>query len=410
MGAGTGLIGLARWMGSAVVVMLCAGVAPAVAADPPADAKTATEAASASPIAASLTRSVASEAEAATSQDPAAAAPSFLQSIEVYGLVDGYYGWAFNEVGPALRNFDVNHNNFSLSYVEFAIAKPVTEQSRAGFRADFGAGDTADLVNLFEPGGTNYLKYVQQAYVSYLVPAGKGLTVDFGKFVTPAGAEVIESKDNYNYSRSLLFALGIPYYHMGARFGYAATDKVSFTGYIVNGWNNVKDNNDAKTVIGAVTVKPTGKLTLIGNYIVGKEQADAADGGTRNLIDVVATYAATDKLSLLGNFDYGHDKTAGDGVDWSGVAVGVKYQATPTWAFSPRYELFADSDGFATGTHQTVQEITLTGEYKAPAGLLARIEFRTDFSDEEVFTKDDGDFTKTQPTLTVSLVYAFSNK
>ena len=153
---------------------------------------------------------MASEAEAATSQDPAPAAPSFLQSIEVYGLVDGYYGWAFNEVGPALRNFDVNHNNFSLNYVEFAIAKPVTEQSRAGFRADFGAGDTADLVNLFEPGGTNYLKYVQQAYVSYLVPAGKGLTVDFGKFVTPAGAEVIESKDNFNYSRGLLFALGHP--------------------------------------------------------------------------------------------------------------------------------------------------------------------------------------------------------
>ena len=407
MRAGSGPRGLARAMGSALVVMMCAGVTPAVAADPPADAKA--PAAAAAPEMTNLTTSVASEAGAAA-QDPAPAAPSFLQSIEIYGLVDGYYGWAFNEVGPALRNFDVNHNNFSLNYVEFAIAKPVTEQSRAGFRADFGAGDTADLVNLFEPGGTNYLKYVQQAYVSYLVPAGKGLTVDFGKFVTPAGAEVIESKDNFNYSRGLLFALAIPYYHMGARFGYAASDKVSFTGYVVNGWNNVKDNNDAKTLIGSVTVKPTGKLTLIGNYIVGKEQAENADGGTRNLVDVVASYAASDKLSVLGNFDYGHDKVTGDGVDWSGVAVGVKYQATPTWAFSPRYELFTDSDGFATGLDQTVQEITLTGEYKAPAGLLARIEFRTDFSDEEYFTKDDGDFTKTQPTLTVSLVYAFSNK
>jgi len=390
--------------------MLCAGVTPALAADPPADAKTATEIATSSPLPASLTTSVATDAAAATLQDSPAPAspPSFLQSIEIYGLVDGYYGWAFNKVGPALRNFDVNHNNFSLSYVELAIAKPVTEQSRAGFRADFGAGDTADLVNLFEPGGTNYLKYVQQAYVSYL--AGKSLTVDFGKFVTPAGAEVIESKDNYNYSRGLLFALGIPYYHMGARIGYAATDKLSFTGFIVNGWNSVKDNNDSKTVIGSVTVKPTGKLTFIGNYIVGKEQAEAADGGTRNLIDIVGTYAVTDKLSVLGNVDYGHDRLAGDGVDWSGVALAAKYQATPTWAFSPRYEFFTDSDGFATGTDQTVQEITLTGEYKAPAGLLARIEFRTDFSDEEYFTKDDGDFTKTQPTLTVSLVYAFSNK
>jgi hypothetical protein len=29
--------------------------------------------------------------------------------------------------------------------------------------------------------------------------------------VTPLGAEMIETKDNWNYSRSLLFALAIPY-------------------------------------------------------------------------------------------------------------------------------------------------------------------------------------------------------
>ena len=105
-------------------------------------------------------------------------------------------------------------------------------------------------MNAFEPGGTDFLKYVQQAYVSVLAPVGKGLTVDVGKFVTPAGAEVIENKDNYNYSRGLLFALAIPYYHAGARVGYAVSDTVSLTGYLVNGWNDVKDNNSAKTVIG----------------------------------------------------------------------------------------------------------------------------------------------------------------
>ena len=98
--------------------------------------------------------------------------------------MDGYDLWAFNETAPQLRNFDVNHNNFSLNYVELALAKPVSETSRGGFRVDFGAGDTANMVNAFEPGGTDYLKDVQQAYVSYLAPVGKGLTIDFGKFVT----------------------------------------------------------------------------------------------------------------------------------------------------------------------------------------------------------------------------------
>ena len=173
MRSGTGLKGLERWMRSVVALMFVAGATPAMAADDPASSgvKAADGQAAPAPAPVSLTASVtAGDADASKAQDAAPPPKSFLESIEVYGLVDGYYGWAFNEVAPQLRNFDVNHNSFSLSYVELAIAKPVATDSRAGFRVDFGAGDTADLVNLFEPGGTNYLKYVQQAYVSYLVP------------------------------------------------------------------------------------------------------------------------------------------------------------------------------------------------------------------------------------------------
>ena len=52
-------------------------------------------------------------------------------------------------------------------------------------------------------------------------PLGKGLQINVGKFVTPAGAEVIETKDNWNYSRGLLFALAIPYFHFGTSAKYA---------------------------------------------------------------------------------------------------------------------------------------------------------------------------------------------
>lgn len=343
-------------------------------------------------------------------QDKAAPRPSFWESIEVAGFVDGYYGWAFNESTLQLRNFDVNHSSFTLSYAEIGIIKTVDDTGRAGFRVDFGAGDTADMVHAFEPGGTNYLKYVQQAYVSYYTPIGKGLTIDFGKFVTPHGGEVIESKDNNNYSRGLLFALAIPYYHAGARLSYAATDKVSVVGYIVNGWNSVRDINSSKTVAIGLTTKPAVKLSVNGTYMVGKEQPDDAGGGVRNLFDVVALYAATEKLGLLANFDYGQDAVAGSRVNWYGLAIGAKYQATDRWAFSPRYEILEDGEGFTTGLAQTVQEITLTGEYKAPGGLLARFEFRTDFSDEDYFLKKNGRFVSSQPSVAIGLIYAFSSK
>ena len=405
MRTGAGRFGLMACAGRVIACLTIAGVSSVWAAD----GTTGQSPASPSQSTQAVVVANAGDATATPATDDAPP-PDFLHSIEVYGFVDAYYGWAFNETNPQLRNFDVNHNSFSLNYVELALAKTATDKSRAGFRVDFGAGDTADIVNSFEPGGAGYLKYVQQAYVSYLAPAGKGLTIDFGKFVTPAGAEVIESKDNFNYSRGLLFALAIPYYHMGARIGYAVNDKVSVTGFLVNGWNDVKDNNKAKTVGGSLTLKPSGKATIIANYLVGKEQADNADGGTRNLFDLVVNYAASPKLTLLGNFDYGHDKVTGDGVDWYGVAFGAKYQPSDKWAFIPRYEIFKDADGFSTGTTQTLQEVTLTGEYKTPVGLLARVEFRTDFSDEKFFVKDSGAFSKTQPMVVVGLVYAFSSK
>ena len=176
MRAGTGLIGLVRWMASGVVAMPRRGGRPAAVA---ADGQR-TRSGHRAPR---RSRAIAAKPDDGrrqrqpTADDrprPATRRADFLHSIEVYGFVDGYYGWAFNESNPQLRNFDVNHNNFSLNYVEFAIAKPATEKSRAGFRVDFGAGDTADLVNRSSRAAPEYLKYVQQAYVSYLAPVGKG--------------------------------------------------------------------------------------------------------------------------------------------------------------------------------------------------------------------------------------------
>jgi len=266
------------------------------------------------------------------------------------------------------------------------------------------------MVNAFEPGGTDYLKFVQQAYVSYLAPVGKGLTIDFGKFVTPNGAEVIENKDNFNYSRGLLFALAIPYYHMGARVGYTVNDKVSVTGFLVNGWNNVIDNNDGKTVGLSVALKPTGKVSIFQNYMVGEEWSSDVDGGTRNLLDTVVSFAANDKLTLLGNFDYGRDELEGESIDWVGFAGSLKYQATDKFAVAPRVETLTDSSRFVTGGTDRVSSVTLTGEYKAVGGLMTRFEYRTDFSSDPFFLNDSGDLKKNQTTLSVGLIYAFSSK
>ena len=165
--------------------------------------------------------------------------------------------------------------------------------------------------------------------------------MDVGKFVTPAGAEVIEAKDNWNYSRSLLFALAIPYYHAGLRATYPFSDKVSVTGMVVNGWNDVVDNNSGKTWGLSATLKPNATLNLVQNFIGGPEQKDDSHD-KRFLSDTVVTVNATSKLTLMANYDYGRDHVAGIPVTWQGVAAYARLQALPAWALIPRFEWFDD--------------------------------------------------------------------
>jgi hypothetical protein len=272
---------------------------------------------------------------------------------------------------------------------------------------DFTVGPATDMVHSSEPGGPGQFRNLQQGYVSYLAPLGRGLQIDVGKMVTPLGAEVIETKDNWNYSRSLLFALAIPYYHMGARLTYGFNDKFSLAGLIVNGWNNVTENNDRKSFGVQATFKPTGRLSIIQGYMAGPEQTDD-DEDVRQVSDTIVSYAANEWLSLLANYDFGRDRVDGASVQWQGAAVYARMTATSWWAISPRLEWYDDRDGFTTGVPQTLRGITLTSEFNVENQLFTRVEFRRDVSNRPFFANASSSV-KPQTTLTVGLYYVFSS-
>jgi Putative beta-barrel porin-2, OmpL-like. bbp2 len=332
--------------------------------------------------------------------DPDKVTLNFFKNTEIGGLVDGYYDYYSTKTSGLYRNFDTEHNAFTLNMAELWIAKAPAADSPVGYKVRLNYGPAAsNLIAFNEPGGP--LVNVEEAYGSFL--AGKA-QIDFGKFVTNAGAEVIEAKDNWNYSRGLLFALAIPYYHAGLRMTYTANDKVSFMAGLVNGWNNVAENNSGKTFMASVTLKPTGNFSFIENYIVGSETPDNAT--TRNLSDTVLTYTAGSKLSLMGNLDFGAD----GGAHWQGYAGYLKYQAAPKFAIVPRYEFYNDGDGFSTGTAQNLREFTTTLELKGADNLLFRIEYRGDWSDHDVFTSSSGTAKSNQQSISFGLLYSFSSK
>jgi hypothetical protein len=323
---------------------------------------------------------------------PAAAPPPWsVGPIDFSGLVDGYYTYNGNHPPPTpagnfssiasagnqLYNFNVNANQFSLNMAKISLAHGADP---VGFQVDLGFGKAFDIIHAFEPGtAPAFMRNVEQAFVTYKPSKDKAFQFDFGKFVTSAGAEVIESHSNWNYSRSLLFSWAIPYYHFGLRM---TGTRGHFTGgfQLVNGWNNVDDNNTGKT-IGLVGNLTSSKVSWMNNYYAGPEKAGINDG-FRHLYDTTVLFTPTSKLNAYVNFDYGRENNLGkaDPYEWYGIAGAAKVQATDKSAFAVRGEWFNDRDGFNTGAAQSLKEVTLTYEYKWMQGLLARLEYRGDWS------------------------------
>jgi hypothetical protein len=374
---------------------------------------------------------------------PASAPTWSAGPIDFSGLVDVYY--AFNNNHPAnvggsagcstsapatcgnqLYNFDVQPNSFSLNMLKLSAAH---SPDPVGFQVDFGFGRAFDIIAATEPGsqGPAIFRNIEQAYASLKPAKWHGFEIDFGKFVTSDGAEVIETMNNWNYSRSLLFSWAVPYYHLGLRTSFPVGKHLTAGVMLVNGWNNVEDNNTGKTVMFTGTY--TRKLfAWTGNYHFGPENP-GTNRGWRHLFDTTLTLTPTSKVSAYINYDYGQNRcyplpgsatcattsspTSAPLSIWTGVAGALHIQATGKWSFSARGEWFNDHNGFATGTNvkQHVKEVTLTGEYKMLEGLLARLEYRYDWSDVPFFNVGTVPATsKTQTTVALGVVAYFGPK
>jgi len=352
---------------------------------------------------------------ASPSATPATSIASLLGPTSLSGFVDLYYGENFNNPTSrtnSLRSFDLAANQFGLNLVELVVDKaPDAANSRTGYHVALGFGQAMNAVNGTDPGGLGFDQYLKEAYFSYLAPVGKGLQVDVGKFVTPHGAEVIETKDNWNYSRGLLFSYAIPYYHFGMRAKYTFNDKYSVTGFLVNGWNDVIDNNTGKTYGASFNWSPNKKFSIGQNYMAGPEQANNTSNW-RQLSDTVVTYSFNSRLSFILNYDYGRgDRIAPSPrpVYWTGAAGYVRYAFNDRYALATRYEYYSDHYGFTTGTPQHLNEFTETFERLIAHHILTRMEFRRDMSNVPSFFKANSPV-MAQNTLTAGLVFTFDSR
>jgi hypothetical protein len=393
-------------------VLLLSLATPAMAQDPEGDPADTTE--------------PETRAEGAATTEPhiteeAAPGGKWYETLQVNGFVS--FGYTLNVNRPfnslnGLRWFDPFDNSLTIDVAELVLQKTVSNPNDVGFRIDLEAGATIPVISasvgLFRADptelGSNF--DLQQAYVSWIAGVGNGLRLDFGKFITHVGAEVIEGYDGYNdnYSRGFLFGLAIPFTHTGVRATYPFSDTVTGMFMIVNGWDNTLDTNDMKTFGAQVAIAAGGMANIYLNWVGGPEQV-GEDGNWRNLLDVVAILTLNEQLKLMFNADLGFETFdipggESDTAKWFGLAAYLTYKATDTFQISLRAEFMSDADAARTGlVDDDGDGVNLIGLTATPCVTLGehvvlRADLRLDVASVQAFATDEAtDPSKTQFTI-----------
>ncbi|MDH4187035.1 MAG: porin [Nitrospira sp.] len=385
------------------------------------------------------------------------------------GAVDVAYTHNLNNPSTNLNQlhiFDTNANAFMPHLVQFMLERPADAAGsgldRAGFRARLNFGLDARVTRArtnFQPGVASDEMDFQELYAEYILPIGNGFKIQAGKMNTLIGYEVINSWENPNFSRTFMFGLGQAFTTTGIRASYQFNSVMAATVGLVNGWDNVDDNNKGKTVEWLLALTPHERfgISFYGSY--GAEQSNCQGGLTtggsvctpytagynpsakRLVGGSIITFKPTKSDTIVLEPFYGNEEQAnlttarsGKNARWNGLGAYLIHDFDESWSLRLRGEIFEDAGGTRTctggtigttsgfsgvpggwntcansssgGVAQTLWESTSTIQYKPVPSLITRIEFRYDKSDRNVFLYGSRS-SNHQETASFQVVYLF---
>ncbi len=387
--------------------------------------------------------------------------------FKIYGAVDASYTQNFNNPNTnvnSLRIFDTQANSFAPNLAQVVLERPATAGSamdRVGFRARLSFGSNARFSRArtnFNPGVPDNELDPQELYAEYLAPIGNGLLIQAGKMHTLIGYEVINSWENPNFSRTFMFGLSQAFTETGLRATYQFNPMVTATVGLINGWDNIEDNNRGKTVVWLVALTPHERfgVNFFGSYGAEQSNGNAAAGLTapgacvtyttgcdprakRLVAGAIITAKITDSDTIILEPYYGNESNAstvksaaGGNARWNGLGAYHIHDFNDQWSTRIRGEIFEDAGGARTcaggtnfqggtnvcagttgalnaaslGTPQTLWEATATLQYMPAPAMITRVEFRYDKSDKNVFLRGS-EASNNQQTLSFQVVYLF---
>jgi hypothetical protein len=346
----------------------------------------------------------------ATDSSAGSAEPTLGQvnPLTIYGFVDAYYSYDFGQPQNHERpGFLFNYKPTNEFNVNLALVRLLFAGEKVRGNVGLMAGTYAEY-NLAKE--QSLLKNIYEANAGFKL--ARKVWLDAGIFPSHIGAETVISRDNLNLTRSL-GAENTPYYEAGAKITYEATSKLTVTGLMLNGWQNIRENNNDKAFGAQIQYKLTDKILLNYSNFIGNEKPDSASQ-TRFFHDFYATATLCGKWRLVGGFDFGtEEKPPGESGNnnWWNPTLCLKYHLTDKFGIAARGEYYHDKNVviIGTGTENGFQTFgySLNLDYAPAEQVLWRVEGRMFNSKDDIFTDRFGDATDKNTAVTTSLSFKF---
>ncbi|SNC77573.1 Putative beta-barrel porin-2, OmpL-like. bbp2 [Hymenobacter gelipurpurascens] len=348
---------------------------------------------------------------------PVQATPTPANPLTFYGFADAYYGYDFRNDNTQNRpgflyshdrqnEFTVNNVILGMRYQDDNVRGALGLHAGSYVTANYAAEDPV-------------FRHIYEAYAGFR-PFSKAW-LDVGIFSSHIGFESAISKDNWTLTRSLM-AENSPYYQAGARLTYEVGPKLTLTGLVLNGWQNLRENNQAKALGTQIQWKPTDKLLLNSSTFYGQEQPQDSTGRRRYFHDFYVSYAATDRLSLALVFDVGKQQaprpanSTGEKYDtWHAGSAFVRYQLADKWTTALRGEYYQAERGVIINSYTPAVDApnaiirggSLGLDYAPTDNVLVRLEGWVLNAGDKVFGEDGGAARSTYANLTSSVAISF---
>src|SRR2546422_5929652 len=226
------------------------------------------------PLAAQAATS-ASPDTAATKADPAPLPAGF----KLTGFAQGSYSYSGRSVGDTAivgRLYDRLQNRFTLNALAVVLDKPYDPAKfSAGFHTELLVGQDATVIQSGGFFGPSTPADLPHLYVTLNVPtaSGNGLQFKVGRIPTLLGLEVIETIANPNWSEGNQFIYVENFTGTGLSVEKKVNNYVDVQFRVINGWDQVSDNNGRKSLMARVGLYPNALSSLGLTGYWGPEEA-----------------------------------------------------------------------------------------------------------------------------------------